>query len=122
MTEALVAGIESSTQSTKVLLVRASDGTVVVSAAVPHPTGTQVHPNVWWNALQQGGAGLLDRASAIGVGGQDPGAIAAHTPSGIPLSTGTGDNTAAAMGLVIGPGDVVVSIGGVVHPVRGDFP
>ena len=245
MTDTLVAGIDSSTQSTKVLLVRAADGTVVDSASAPHPGGTHVHPDAWWAALRQAGSGLLGQASAIGVGGQQhgmvaldaggavvreallwndlrsapqsaevvdhlggaqpcadeigsvpaasftvtklrwmaehepanaertaavllphdwltwqlggrreqttdhgdasgtgyysparrewipelaawalgrpeapalprlvaPGAIAGHTPDGIPLSAGTGDNMAAALGLSIGPGDVVVSIG-----------
>ena len=76
MTETLVAGIDSSTQSTKVLLVRAADGRVVDSASAPHPAGTAVHPDAWWEALQQAGAGLLDRASAIGVGGQQHGMVA----------------------------------------------
>ena len=245
MSETLVAGIDSSTQSTKVLLVRASDGVVVDEASAPHPNGTSVHPDAWWEALQQAGSGLLERASAIGVGGQQhglvaldaagevvrpallwndlrsapqidtvvrhlggpqacadeigsvpaasftitklrwmaehepanaertatvllphdwltwklsgksemttdhgdasgtgyysparrdwipslaawalgretaptlprlvaPGAVASHAPNGVPLSAGTGDNMAAALGLAIGPGDVVVSIG-----------
>ena len=40
-----------------------------------------------------------------------PGAVAGTTPGGSVLSAGTGDNMAAALGLAIGPGDVVVSIG-----------
>jgi xylulokinase len=40
-----------------------------------------------------------------------PGAVAGSTPDGTPLSAGTGDNMAAALGLSIEPGDVVVSIG-----------
>ena len=245
MSETLVAGIDSSTQSTKVLLVRASDGKVVDQASAPHPVGTEVNPDAWWEALQRAGSGLLGRAAAIGVGGQQhgmvaldadhqvvrnallwndlrsapqiaavvehlggaqacadeigsvpaaaftvtklrwmaehepanatrtaavllphdwltwklggekemttdhgdasgtgyysparrawvpelaawalgreqppllprlvaPGAVAGHTPGGVPLSAGTGDNMAAALGLAIGPGDVVVSIG-----------
>ncbi len=245
MTETLVAGIDSSTQSTKILLVRATDGSVVDQASAPHPDGTEVHPDLWWEALQRAGSGLLERASAIGVGGQQhgmvaldsagrvvreallwndlrsapqidtvvehlggpqacadeigsvpaasftvtklrwmaehepenaartaavllphdwltwqlsgcsemttdhgdasgtgyysparrdwipelaawalgradaptlprlvaPGAVASRTPAGVPLSAGTGDNMAAALGLAIGPGDVVVSIG-----------
>ncbi len=83
MTETLVAGIDSSTQSTKVLLVRASDGVVVGQASAPHPTGTQVHPDVWWNALQQAGSGLLERASAIGVGGQQHGMVALDSAGGV---------------------------------------
>ena len=74
--DVLVAGIDSSTQSTKVLLVRASDGTVVDQASAPHPTGTEVDPQLWWEALQQAGSGLLDRASAIAVGGQQHGMVA----------------------------------------------
>lgn len=72
----LVAGIDSSTQSTKVLLVRAVDGEIVDQATAPHPTGTEVDPQLWWEALQQAGSGLLDRASAIAVGGQQHGMVA----------------------------------------------
>ncbi len=76
MTETLVAGIDSSTQSTKVLLVRASDGKVVDQGSAPHPNGTEVHPDAWWEALQHAGSGLLSRAAAIGVGGQQHGMVA----------------------------------------------
>src|ERR1700712_1103327 len=76
VTETLVAGIDSSTQSTKVLLVRASDGKVVDQGSAPHPGGTEVHPDAWWDALLQAGSGLLSRASAIGVGGQQHGMVA----------------------------------------------
>lgn len=76
MSETLVAGIDSSTQSVKVLLVRAADGVVVDQASGPHPGGTEVHPDAWWDALQQCGSGLLDRAAAIGVGGQQHGMVA----------------------------------------------
>ncbi|HET8588027.1 MAG TPA: FGGY family carbohydrate kinase, partial [Nakamurella sp.] len=74
--DTLVAGIDSSTQSTKVLLVRASDGVVVDQASAPHPPGTEVDPAAWWEALQQAGSGLLDRAAAIGVAGQQHGMVA----------------------------------------------
>jgi xylulokinase len=40
-----------------------------------------------------------------------PGEIAAHTPSGIPIAAGTGDNAAAALGVGAQTGDVVVSLG-----------
>ena len=50
MSEVLVAGIDSSTQSTKVLLVRAADGVIVDQASAPHPTGTEVDPQLWWEA------------------------------------------------------------------------
>ncbi|GAA2015994.1 xylulokinase [Nakamurella flavida] len=72
----LVAGIDSSSQSTKVVLVRAEDGVVVDQASSPHPVGTEVDPQAWWEALQLAGSGLLDRAAAIGVGGQQHGMVA----------------------------------------------
>lgn len=83
MTETLVAGVDSSTQSTKVLLVRASDGVVVDEASSPHPVGTEVHPEAWWKALQQAGAGLFDRAAAIGIGGQQHGMVALDADGGV---------------------------------------
>lgn len=72
----LVAGIDSSTQSCKVVLVDAADGRIVQQAAAPHPDGTEVDPAAWWEALQLAGTGLLDRAAAIGVGGQQHGMVA----------------------------------------------
>lgn len=72
----LVAGIDSSTQSTKVLLMRTSDGSVVAQASAPHRDGTEIDPAQWWDALQQAGSGLLDRAAAIAVAGQQHGMVA----------------------------------------------
>ena len=74
----LVAGVDSSTQSTKVLLCRADDGTVVGSASAPHPDGTECHPDHWWEALTSAGRGLLERADAIGVGAQQHGMVDAR--------------------------------------------
>ena len=72
----LVAGIDSSTQSCKVVLVDAADGQIVAQASAPHPDGTEVGPSSWWDALQQAGSGLLDRAAAVAVGGQQHGMVA----------------------------------------------
>src|SRR6202042_2561030 len=71
----LVAGVDSSTQSTKVLLCEAEDGTVVARGSAPHPPGTECPPAAWWSALEQAGAGLLDRADAIGVAAQQHGMV-----------------------------------------------
>ena len=71
----LVAGVDSSTQSTKVLLCEAADGTVVGQASAPHPAGTECDPEAWWNALRQAGGGLLDQAAAIAVAGQQHGMV-----------------------------------------------
>jgi xylulokinase len=72
----LVAGVDSSTQSTKVLLCRAEDGTVVGRGSAPHPDGTQADPAAWWAALAEAGDGLLHQAAAIGVAGQQHGMVA----------------------------------------------
>jgi xylulokinase len=72
----LVAGVDSSTQSTKVVLCRAEDGAVLGQASAPHPDGTECDPQDWWQALTRAGAGLLDRADAIGVAAQQHGMIA----------------------------------------------
>src|ERR1039458_7422982 len=71
----LVAGVDSSTQSTKVLLCRAEDGAVVARGSAPHPGGTECDPAAWWSALQQAGDGLLSRADAIAVAGQQHGMV-----------------------------------------------
>src|SRR5258708_37160290 len=72
----LVAGVDSSTQSTKVVLCRAEDGAVVGQAAAPHPDGTECDPAYWWEALGNAGRDLLEQASAVGVAAQQPGMIA----------------------------------------------
>ncbi|HEX3512436.1 MAG TPA: xylulokinase [Trebonia sp.] len=71
----LVAGIDSSTQSTKVLLVNADDGTVVAQASAPHPDGTECPPDRWWEALTAAGRDLLERAEAVGVAAQQHGMV-----------------------------------------------
>jgi xylulokinase len=71
----LVAGVDSSTQSTKVLLCQADDGTVVGQSSAPHPDGTECDPELWWQALGEAGRGLLDRADAIGVAAQQHGMV-----------------------------------------------
>ena len=48
---ALVAGIDSSTQSCKVVICDADTGETVRSASSPHPDGTEVDPRRWWSAL-----------------------------------------------------------------------
>jgi len=71
----LVAGVDSSTQSCKVVLCQAEDGTVLGWGSAPHPAGTEADPAAWWNALLQAGEGLLERADAVGVAGQQHGMI-----------------------------------------------
>lgn len=74
---ALVAGIDSSTQSCKVQICDADTGKVVRSASSPHPDGTEVDPRHWWDALQRSveSAGGLDDVSAVSVGAQQHGMV-----------------------------------------------
>ncbi len=69
-------GIDSSTQSTKTVLVDADDGRVVEQRSAPHPPGTEVDPRAWLGAVDEAADGLLERASAVAVGGQQHGMVA----------------------------------------------
>ena len=73
----LVAGVDSSTQSTKVLVCRASTGEVVRTGRAPHPDGTSVDPAAWWDAWTTATSdGLLEGVAALSVGGQQHGMVA----------------------------------------------
>jgi xylulokinase len=74
---ALVAGIDSSTQSCKLVVCDAETGEIVRSASSPHPDGTEVDPQLWWSALQDsiGAAGGLDDVAAVSVGAQQHGMV-----------------------------------------------
>ena len=73
----LVAGVDSSTQSCKVVVRDADSGALVREGRAPHPDGTEVDPAAWDAALQQAVAvagGLADVA-AVAVGGQQHGMV-----------------------------------------------
>ena len=74
----LVAGVDSSTQSVKIVIRDAQTGRLVREGRAPHPPGTEVDPEHWWLALQQAitSAGGLDDVSAISIGGQQHGMVA----------------------------------------------
>ena len=73
----LVAGVDSSTQSCKVVVRDADTGAVVRSSHRPHPAGTEVDPAAWWEALQGAlaDAGGLADVAAVGIGGQQHGMV-----------------------------------------------
>jgi xylulokinase len=73
----LVAGVDSSTQSCKVVVRDADSGELVREGRAPHPDGTEVHPDAWWTAFEQAAAaagGLAD-VDAVAVGGQQHGMV-----------------------------------------------
>jgi xylulokinase len=73
----LVAGVDSSTQSCKVVIRDAQTGALVRSGRATHPDGTEVHPDHWWTALRTAldAAGGLADVSALSVGAQQHGMV-----------------------------------------------
>jgi xylulokinase len=73
----LVAGVDSSTQSCKVVVRDLETGAVVRSGRAPHPDGTEVDPAAWWQALAAAidDAGGLADVEAISVAGQQHGMV-----------------------------------------------
>ncbi|MCQ6271435.1 xylulokinase [Pseudarthrobacter sp. R1] len=73
----LVAGIDSSTQSCKVVIRDAETGALIRQGRAAHPEGTEVHPDHWWNALKEAvaEAGGLDDVAALAVAGQQHGMV-----------------------------------------------
>ena len=73
---ALVAGVDSSTQSVKVVVRDAETGALVREARASHPDGTEVHPSAWVEALDQATGGVLDGVEALAIAGQQHGMVA----------------------------------------------
>jgi xylulokinase len=73
----LVAGVDSSTQSCKVVVRDAGSGALVREGRAAHPDGTECHPDHWWSALREAvtAAGGLDDVSAVAVGAQQHGMV-----------------------------------------------
>ncbi|WP_440100242.1 xylulokinase [Streptosporangium sp. H16] len=73
----LVAGVDSSTQSCKVVIRDARTGALVRQGRATHPEGTEVDPGAWWEALQEAiaQAGGLDGVEAMSVGAQQHGMV-----------------------------------------------
>ena len=73
----LVAGVDSSTQSCKVVVRDLETGAIVRSGRASHPEGTEVDPAFWWSALIEaiGDAGGLDGVSAISISAQQHGCV-----------------------------------------------
>lgn len=72
----IVMGIDSSTQSCKVVRVDAETGEILDQQSAPHPDGTAVVPQRWWDALEQAGGSRLDGVNAVSVSAQQHGMVA----------------------------------------------
>ncbi|MFC9919955.1 xylulokinase [Agromyces binzhouensis] len=73
----LVAGVDSSTQSCKVVIRDAATGALVRSGRAAHPDGTEVDPAAWWGALLTAfaDAGGFEGVAAISIAGQQHGMV-----------------------------------------------
>ncbi|WP_087872927.1 xylulokinase [Arthrobacter globiformis] len=85
----VVIGVDSSTQSCKVLAVDADSGDVVASGAASHPDLTAVDPNVWTSALKEawhaaGADRLGGSVAGAGIAAQQHGMVALDS-SGTPV-------------------------------------
>src|SRR5919198_5447215 len=88
---ALVAGVDCSTQSTKVLIVDPDDGRVIATGRAEHTVSgeagaRETDPRQWWTALSAALAQTrrADEVAAIAVGGQQHGLVVLDS-SGEPL-------------------------------------
>ncbi|MDI6943063.1 xylulokinase [Microbacterium barkeri] len=74
----LVAGIDSSTQSCKVVVRDLATGEIARTGRASHPDGSEVDPRHWWDALQSAivDAGGLSDVDAVSIAGQQHGMVA----------------------------------------------
>ncbi len=75
MTSRLVAGIDSSTQSVKIVVRDLTSGELIREGRASHPDGTQVAPSHWLEALDVASKGILEGVEAISIGAQQHGAV-----------------------------------------------
>lgn len=73
----LVAGVDSSTQSCKVVIRDAETGALHRQGTARHAPGTEVDPETWWSALLEAAAaaGGLEDVAAVAVSGQQHGMV-----------------------------------------------
>ena len=81
----IVAGVDSSTQSCKVVIREAETGRLVRHGRSAHPEGTEVHPDAWWVALQTAlaEAGGLADVAAVAVAAQQHGMVCLDEAGGV---------------------------------------
>jgi len=73
-----VIGVDTSTQSCKVVVRDVVSGELVRSGRGSHPDGTEVDPQAWWDAYNVAltAAGGYDGVESVAVGGQQHGMVA----------------------------------------------
>ncbi len=75
MAKKLVAGVDSSTQSVKIVVRDAETGELVREGRGSHPDATEISPSKWLSELTNSMNGLLDDVQAISIGAQQHGMV-----------------------------------------------
>lgn len=75
MSRNLVAGVDSSTQSVKIVIRDAKTGELVREARGSHPDATEVDPAIWWNEFESKSKDLFEDVKAISIGAQQHGMV-----------------------------------------------
>ena len=72
-----VAGVDSSTQSCKIVICDPASGKIIREGRASHPDGSEVDPQAWWDAFLEAvrAAGGFDDVRALSVGGQQHGMV-----------------------------------------------
>ncbi|MDR1448474.1 MAG: xylulose kinase [Candidatus Ancillula sp.] len=77
MEKLFIAGVDTSTQSCKIVVRDYETGELLRSGSANHLDGTECHPDNWWDAFNEAtkNAGGINDISAIAVGGQQHGMV-----------------------------------------------
>ena len=108
MKNPLVAGVDSSTQSVKVVVRDSQTGELVREAKAPHPDGTEINPEIWWQALSSIAPDVLDGVSAISIAAQQHGMVALDSNNEVVRSALLWNDTRSAQAAL----DLVSELGG----------
>ncbi|MFC4058500.1 xylulokinase [Planomonospora corallina] len=106
----LVAGVDSSTQSCKVVVRDAETGALVREGRAAHPAGTEVDPEAWWSALGEAvrAAGGLDDVAALSVAAQQHGMVCLDSSGAVVRDALLWNDTRSAKAAA----DLVTELGG----------
>ncbi|HYO29058.1 MAG TPA: FGGY family carbohydrate kinase, partial [Thermomicrobiales bacterium] len=99
MAREVALGVDSSTQSTKVVAIDLDSGETVAEGRAPHSGGDTQHPDEWWTALVRATEAAMRTGfdvRAIAVGGQQHGLVALDAAGRPVMPAPLWNNTAAA--------------------------
>ena len=108
MNKQLVAGVDSSTQSVKIVVRDCETGELIREAKAPHPDGTEIDPEIWWQALGSIAPDVLDGVSAISISAQQHGMVALDAQAEVVRPALLWNDTRSAQAAL----DLVTDLGG----------